>query len=75
MRNLIRESKTLSLIHIFFRVYTFLSVNLNDQVKTDEFAYWSAEYASKAKKIFENMETKIDKVYEICLNEKVNSTF
>ena len=50
----------------FFRVYTFLSVNLSDQVKTDEFAYWSAEYASKTKKIFENMETKIDKVYEIC---------
>ena len=44
----------------------FLAVNLNDQVKTDEFAYWSAEYASKTKKIFENMETKIDKVYEIC---------
>ena len=32
-------------------------VNLNDQVKTDEFAYWSAEYASKTKKIFKNMET------------------
>ena len=45
---------------------SFFSVNLNDQVKTDEFAYWSAEYASKTKKIFENMETKIDKVYEIC---------
>lgn len=27
-----------------------------DQVKTDEFAYWSAEYDSKTK-IFENMET------------------
>lgn len=49
-----------------FYLLTFLSVNLNDQVKTDEFAYWSAEYASKTKKIFENMETKIDKVYEIC---------
>lgn len=28
----------------------FLAVNLNAQVKTDEFAYWSAEYASKTKK-------------------------
>lgn len=50
----------------FFVCETFLSVNLNGQVKTDEFAYLSAEYASKTKKIFENMETKIDKVYEIC---------
>lgn len=41
----------------FFVCKPFLSVNLNDQVKTDEFAYWSAEYASKTKKIFENMET------------------
>ena len=62
-----RESHTKnSGFPFFFRVQTFLSVNLNDQVKTDEFAYWSAEYASKTKKIFENMETKIDKVYEIC---------
>ena len=45
---------------------SFLLEVRQNQVKTDEFAYWSAEYASKTKKIFENMETKIDKVYEIC---------
>lgn len=62
-----RESHTKnSGFPFFFSCVNFLSVNLNAQVKTDEFAYWPAEYASKTKKIFENMETKIDKVYEIC---------
>ena len=34
--------------------------------RNDDFALLHAEYASKTKKIFENMETKIDKVYKIC---------
>lgn len=62
-----RESHTKKVwLSLLFSCVNFLSVNLNAQVKTDEFAYLSAEYASKTKKIFENMETKIDKVYEIC---------
>lgn len=58
--------KSLAFPSFLFVCKLFLAVNLNAQVKTDEFAYWSAEYASKTKKIFENMETKIDKVYKIC---------
>lgn len=47
-----RESHTKSLAFpsFLFVCKLFLAVNLNAQVKTDEFAYWSAEYASKTKK-------------------------